>query len=261
MGDLTMKNAMFQDKKILVFGASSGIGKQTAIQLSQLGARLVLVGRNEVRLCETLGLLQGEAHKIIPCDVSEFEAAQSVVADAVKFDGVKLDGCLFSAGVYAMYPVAAVKHDSIQAMFQTNFFSFVAILKAFSSRRISNDGASFVSVSSRAAMMPDKAQGVYGASKAAMNAYSVAAAKELASRKIRVNTICPESVDTPMGAGLKENMPPERLHKIYPLGMLTAADVANTAIYLLSSQSTKITGQSIWLSAGNDGGAVEGHIF
>lgn len=256
-----MECTMFQGQKIIIFGASSGIGRQTAIQLSQLGAQLVLVGRNEARLHETMELLQGEGHREISCDISEFDAAQTVVADAVKADGVKLDGCLFSAGIYAMYPVSVVKNANIQSLFQTNFFSFVAILKAFSSRRISKDGASFVSISSRAAMIPDKAQGLYGASKAAINAYTFAAAKELASRGIRVNAVCPESVDTPMGVGLKENMPPERLSKIYPLGMLTAADVANTAIYLLSGYSTKITGQAIWLSAGNDGGSIEGHIL
>ena len=256
-----MEHTMFQGKKIIVFGASSGIGRQAAIQLSQLQAQLVLVGRNKERLRDTLEQLHGDGHQYMCCDVSDFQAAQTVVLEAVKTDGVKLDGCLFSAGIYAMYPVSMISLANVQAMFQTNFFSLAAILNIFSSRRISKDGASFVSISSRAAMLPDKAQGLYGATKAAINTYTVAAAKEMASRRIRVNAVCPESVDTPMGAGLKEKMPPDRLNKIYPLGMLTASDVANTAIYLLSDYSTKITGQSIWLSAGNDGGSIEGHIF
>ncbi len=250
----------FDNKKMIVFGASSGIGKQTAIQLSQLGAKLVLVSRNEACLQETASRLQGENHFILPCDVSDFDAAQNVVKEAVSRDKIKLDGCVFSVGSYTMYPVSAAKMQPMQEMFQTNFFSFVAILRAFSSRRISNDGASFVSISSRAAMIPDKAQGIYGATKAAINAYTVAAAKELSARMIRVNAVCPEAVDTPMGSGIKA-MPPEQLQRTYPLGLLTAEDVANTVIYLLSSYSTKVTGQSIWLSAGNDGGSVEGHIL
>lgn len=250
----------FDNKKIIIFGASSGIGRQAAIQLSMLGAKLVLVGRNEMRLQETADKLQGENHFILPCDVSDFDAAQDVVKAAVSKDKIKLDGCVFSVGAYAMYPVSSIKMPPIQEMFQTNFFSFAAILKAFSSRRISNDGASFVSISSRAAMMPDKTQGIYGATKAAINAYTVAAAKELSSRMIRVNTVCPEAVDTPMGSGIKA-MPPEQLQRTYPLGLLTTEDVANTVIYLLSSYSTKVTGQSIWLSAGNDGGNVEGHVL
>ncbi len=248
-------------KKIIVFGASSGIGRETAVQLSRQGARVILVARNEARLAETLTMLEGEGHAVLPCDVSDFAAAQNVVKEAVKTDGEKLDGCFFAAGIYMMSPVALVKEAALQQMFQTNFFAMTAVLSTFSSRRCSNDGASFVSISSRAATIPDKAQGVYGATKAAINAYTVAAAKELSSRKLRVNTICPEAVDTPMGAGLKENMPPERLKKFYPLDMLTAEDVANTAVFLLSDMSKKITGQSLWLSAGNDGGSVDGHIF
>ena len=206
-------------------------------------------------------MLQGRDCLILPCDVSDFDAAQAVVADAVKADNIKLDGCVFSAGISAVYPIRQAELSTLQEMFRTNFFSLVAILKAFCSRRVSKDGASFASVSSRAAMMPDKGQGIYGAAKAAINAYTVAAAKELAPRRIRVNAVCPEMVDTPMGAYFKENMPPEQLQKAYPLGLLTAEDVANTVIYLLSSYSGKVTGQAIWLSAGNDGGSIEGYII
>ncbi|WP_443683415.1 SDR family NAD(P)-dependent oxidoreductase, partial [Phascolarctobacterium faecium] len=139
--------------------------------------------------------------------------------------------------------------------------SMMAIAKAFSSKRISNNGASFVSVSSRAALLPDKSQGVYGASKAAINSYTVAAAKEMSNRLIRFNAVCPEAVDTEMGAGFKDNTTQEARQKIYPLGMLEAEDVADTIIFLLSDMSKKITGQSIWLSAGNDGGSIDGHIL
>lgn len=252
----------FLGKKYIVFGASSGIGRQTAVQLSRLGARLVLVSRNVERLEETAGMLHGEGHRTLPCDVSDFDAARAVVKEAVKADGIKLDGCVFSVGILdEHYPIKSVNLPLLQNVFQTNFFSLVAILKEFSSRRISNDGASFVSLSSRAAMLPDKSQGIYGATKAAINTYTVVAAKELASRMIRVNAVCPEMVDTPMGAGFKKNISPERLKSMYPLGLLTTEDVADMVIYLLSSYSKKVTGQAIWLSAGNDGGPIEGHII
>ena len=73
--------------------------------------------------------------------------------------------------------------------------------------------------------------------------------------------VCPEAVDTEMGAGFKDNTTQEAMQKIYPLGMLEAEDVADTIIFLLSDMSKKITGQSIWLSAGNDGGSIDGHIL
>ncbi|WP_337365923.1 SDR family oxidoreductase [Phascolarctobacterium sp.] len=251
----------FNGKKYIVFGASSGIGKQVAFQLSQLGARLVLVGRNEQRLQTTKGMLAGEGHNILLCDVSDFSAAQSVVKTAVSIDGIKFDGCVFSAGIYSMVPVGMVTEENINKIFDTNILSFMAIAKTFSSKRVSNNGASFVSVSSRAANLPDKSQGVYGASKAAINSYTFAAAKEMSKRLIRFNAICPEAVDTEMGAGFKDNTTHETIKKIYPLGMLEAEDVANAIIFLLSDMSKKITGQSIWLSAGNDGGSIDGHIL
>ena len=250
-----MEYLNFNGKKYLIFGASSGIGKQVALQLSQLGARLVLVGRNEEKLQETLEMLDGDGHNILICDVSDFSAAQNAVKTAVSMDNIKLDGCVFSAGIYAMLPLGAVTEEKINKIFATNIVSMMAIAKAFSSKRISNNGASFVSVSSRAA------QGVYGASKAAINSYTVAAAKEMSNRLIRFNAVCPEAVDTEMGAGFKDNTTQEAMQKIYPLGMLEAEDVADTIIFLLSDMSKKITGQSIWLSAGNDGGSIDGHIL
>lgn len=256
-----MEYLNFNGKKYLIFGASSGIGKQVALQLSQLGARLVLVGRNEEKLQETLEMLDGDGHNILICDVSDFSAAQNAVKTAVSMDNIKLDGCVFSAGIYAMLPLGAVTEEKINKIFATNIVSMMAIAKAFSSKRISNNGASFVSVSSRAALLPDKSQGVYGASKAAINSYIVAAAKEMSNRLIRFNAVCPEAVDTEMGAGFKDNTTQEAMQKIYPLGMLEAEDVADTIIFLLSDMSKKITGQSIWLSAGNDGGSIDGHIL
>lgn len=141
-----MEYLNFNGKKYLIFGASSGIGKQVALQLSQLGARLVLVGRNEEKLQETLEMLDGDGHNILICDVSDFSAAQNAVKTAVSMDNIKLDGCVFSAGIYAMLPLGAVTEEKINKIFATNIVSMMAIAKAFSSKRISNNGASFVSV-------------------------------------------------------------------------------------------------------------------
>lgn len=251
----------FSGKKYIIFGASSGIGRQVAVQLSMLGAKLVLVGRNKQKLQATYEMLSGCNHNVLICDVSEFNSAKAIVKSAVDTDGEKLDGCVFSAGMYTMLPLGMVTEEKINRIFSTNSFSLMAIIKSFSSKRVSNDGASFVSVSSRAGFIPDKSQGVYAASKAAINAYTIVAAKEMATRLIRFNAVCPEAVNTDMGAGLKQNLTNENLSQIYPLGMLEAEDVANTILFLLSDMSKKITGQSIWLSAGNDGGSIEGHIL
>jgi len=248
-----MEQREFEGRKIIVFGASSGIGRSCAIRLGEKGARVILVGRNQERLEETASHIPEGYSVIMPCDVSDFDAAQAVVKDAVKLDGVKLDGCVFSVGIAPIVPVSAVREHVLVNAFQTNLFSLYAIIKAFSSRRVSLDGASFASLSSGAAISPVKGQCVYAATKAAMNALLSVAAKELTPRRIRVNAVCPEMVDTPMGDGL-HLLPPERLRERYPLDMLTPNDIADTVLFLLSDASKKITGQTISITAGSVGG-------
>lgn len=244
----------FENRKIIVFGASSGIGRACAIQLGEQGARVVLVGRNHERLAETASHIPEDRRIILLCDVSDFDAAQAAVKEAVKWDGAKLDGGVFSAGAGLIRPVISAREEDLLALFRVNFFSFAAVLKLFASRRISNCGASFVGISSCAAMLPDKGQGIYGATKASMNAYAAAAAQELASRGIRVNTVCPDMVDTPMGGAGLRRLSAARMQERFPLGGLVPEDIADTVLYLLSDFSRKITGQAISVTAGSIGG-------
>lgn len=249
-----MDQREFEGRKILVFGASSGIGRACAVQLGNRGARVLLVGRNRERLEETASRIPEGLGVILPCDVSDFDAAQAVVKDAVKLDGVKLDGCVFSVGIATVCPVLAVRRETLLEIYQTNLFSLAGILKAFASRRISRDGASFVGLSSGAAIAPEKGQCMYASTKAAVNAYLFTAAKELASRGIRVNAVCPEMVDTPMGHDGIGNLSPQRRRERYPLGVLVPDDIADTVRYLLSDAGKKITGQAISITAGSTGG-------
>lgn len=244
----------FKGRKILVFGASSGIGRACAIQLGERGANVVLVGRNMERLQETAGHIPEGQTAILPCDVSNFEAAQAVVKEAAALDGTKLDGCVFSAGIGKNVPIVSIKERSIREQFQTNLFSLYAIMQAFSSRRVSVDGASFVNISSIAALSPERGQAIYAGTKAAVNALTNVAAQELAGRRIRVNAVCPEGVDTPMGHDGLSRLSPERLRERYPLGLLTAEDIADTVLYLLSDASKKVTGQAVAVTAGSTGG-------
>lgn len=249
-----MSQGEFAGRKMIVFGASSGIGRSCAVQLGKRGAKVILVGRNRERLEETASHIPEGLATILPCDVSDFEASQNVVKNAVRLDGVKLNGCVFSAGIAMVCPIIAVREDALRTSFETNLFSLASILKVFASRRVSQDGASFVGLSSGAALFPEKGQCVYASTKAAMNAYLVTAAKELAPRRVRVNAVCPEMVDTPMGHDGLSNLTLERLQERYPLGVLSPEDIADTVLYLLSDASKKITGQAISVTAGSDGG-------
>ena len=118
-----MEQREFEGRKIMVLGASSGIGRACAIRLGEQGARVLLVGRNQARLEETAGHIPEGIREILPCDVSDFDAAQAVVKDAVKRDGVKLDGCVFSVGIAPVCPVAAIQKRRLVEAFDTNLFS------------------------------------------------------------------------------------------------------------------------------------------
>lgn len=244
-------------RKYLITGASSGIGRAAAVLVSQLGGRVVLNGRNEERLHETLALLDGEGHRIMPFDLTDLDGIKSYVDGCIKADGQRFDGLVFSAGLGAGSVLRAESMENLQNVMRVNFLSWFAMLKAFSSRRVLNDGGSIVAVSSRAAGKPDKAQLSYAGSKAALDSACEVAALEFAKRKVRVNTVRPEMVDTPMSAAFFENVSPERQEEFYPLGPLTPEDVANTVVFLLSDMSRKITGQHIYLSAGNDGRPID----
>lgn len=243
----------FEGRKILVFGASSGIGRACAIRLGAQGASVVLVGRNMERLKETAHFIPEGRSAILPCDVSDFNAAQTVVKDAVALDGVKLDGCVFSVGITMDIPIASVKEQMLVQAFQTNLFALYGILRSFSSRRTSQDGASFVSISSMAAIEPNQGQSIYAGTKAGINAMTRVAAQELAKRGIRVNAVCPYLVDTPMTAKYIGHAQ-ERIQEILPLGKILPEDIADTVLFLLGDESKKITAQAIEVTSGSSGG-------
>lgn len=244
-------------KKYLVTGASSGIGQAAAILISKLGGQVILNGRNEERLNQTRSQMEGEGHHIMPFDLSNLDGIKSYIDNCIITDGQRLDGIVFAAGMGGGNVLRAESLENLQCMVQVNFLPYFSVLKACSFRRVLNDGGSIVAVSSRAARKPDKAQLSYASSKAAMDSASEVAALEFAKRKVRVNTVRPEMVDTPMGAAFFESVSQEHQDEFYPLGPLKAEDVANTIAFLLSDMSSKITGQHIYLSAGNDGRPID----
>ncbi len=244
-------------RKYLVTGASSGIGQAAAVLISKLGGRVILNGRNEERLAQTRTQMEGEGHHVMPFDLADLEHIKDYMDLCLKADNTRLDGVVFAAGVGGGNAFRAENLDNVQRMMQVNFLPYFSVLKACSSRRVLNDGGSIVAVSSRAAEKPDKAQVGYASSKAALDSASQVAALEFSKRKVRVNTVRPEMVDTPMSAAFFEKVPPEQQEEFYPLGPLTAEDVANTIVFLLSDMGKKITGQHIYLSAGNDGRPID----
>ena len=235
-------------KRILVTGASSGIGRTTSIECSRLGAKMVLTGRNKARLQETLELLGGEGHSAFPADMTNPES----LANLVKNVGT-LDGVVICAGQGGVVPLKLASRQRLDPVFEVNFFAPVELIRLLLKKKSINDGASIVFVASIGGIGSITiGNGVYGASKAAINSAMKFYAIELAPKKIRSNSVCPGMVNTGM---IKGGAVSEEQHKVdmekYPLKRYgEPQDIAYGIIYLLSDASSWVTGHSLVIDGG-----------
>lgn len=243
------------DKKILITGASSGIGRETAILATRLGATIVLCGRDEQRLKETRQFMEdSKKHITIVYDLCDFEHYNDLFDQAVA-DGIHLKGLVHCAGIASVLPLRAMKHKQVQNVMDTNFGSFMELMSFYGKRKYS-DGGSVVAVSAINAHYPQKCMSAYAASKAAIEAAASSFALELSVQGIRVNCVVPGSIDTPMAHGFTDNVGEDKLdliNKSQLLGMGRPIDVANMIAYLLSDASSFITGRQMFVDGGRLG--------
>lgn len=188
----------FAGKKVIITGASSGVGRETAILLSKMGAKIVLLARRESELKKTLSLMDKGKHFYRVVDLSEFQNVVSAIKEIVATDGEKIDAIVHCAGIVKVIPMRNISEQDVDKIMHTNYYSFAAIMKCVASKRLFNDGGSVVVVSSYVASYGQIANSVYGASKGAINAMVKTAAKELKHRQIRVNAVNPIGIKTAM---------------------------------------------------------------
>ena len=233
-------------KKIIVTGASQGIGRNTAIMLSKLGAQLALVARSEENLKETLSLLEGEGHNYYTLDISELNNIEKCVKEIVGDFG-SLDGLVYAAGVGTSRPLQQFKPDTVDKVMKINFNGFIEFVRCCTKKGNFCDGMRIVGISSIASIQGDKTHTVYSASKAAMDAAVRCIAKELATKNICINTVAPAMIATPMYESyLSDNGIDSEAHKAIVdrqyLGIGTTEDVASAIAFLLSPAARFITG-------------------
>ena len=234
------------DKRILVTGASSGLGRAIAIACSQRGATIIATGRDEVRLRETVVALEGTGHLEVHADLISAADRESL-ALAV---GV-VDGVVHSAGISRLAPLRMVTERHVQEVWQINYEAPVLLTqRLLAKNQIANDG-SIVFLSSIAAYIGVPAVGIYSGTKAALIATMRCLAMEVAKRRIRVNALAPALVDTPLLAATGSVVGSlETQRAAYPLGFGEPSDVANAAIFFLSSASRWITGTTLVMDGG-----------
>lgn len=249
-----MKNIVdLTNKKILITGASSGIGAETALLCSQLGAKVILVARREEKLREVLSGLEGSGHQFYSFDLANVDEIETFTKQIIKRVG-PLDGFVHSAGIPGTRPFKLYKPQALRAIMDVNFSSFFEIVRCISKKNASNEGASIVGVSSISSKIGGLGKSGYSPSKAAMNGAVRSMAKELASRKIRVNTVCPGLIETTIYQTIIDNSGDSqdtkaRIDRQY-LGLGHPVDIANTIAFLLSDASRMITGTSINVDGG-----------
>lgn len=236
-----------EGKTVLVTGASSGIGRATAIECSKLGAKVVITARNEERLKETLAALEGEGHQMICYDLTETGKLDEFVAQLPA-----LQGLVSNAGTNKMSPVTFIKEEDLREVFQVNTFSPIMLLRLLLKKKKLEKGSSVVFTSSLSGIgIVGTGNGVYASSKGALSMFVKVAALELAAKKIRVNAVCPGMIQTQM---IQEGAVSEQLEeglKEYPLGRYGEPnDVAHAIIYLLSGASSWVTGTNMVIDGG-----------
>lgn len=235
-------------KTILVTGASSGIGRATAIECSKMGAVLVLTGRNEERLQETLALLEGQGHAVLPCDLTEEEAINRFAKELPILNGVVL-----CAGISMLRPVAALNEEALQTVFRTNCFAPMLLTRYLLKNKRMAMGTSMVFVGSISGISNvATALSTYGASKSALMSFVRYAALELAGKKIRCNAVLPGRVETALlqNQTLNEEEVQQDIAK-YPLKRYAQPhEVAQGIIYLLSDAANWVTGTSLTIDGG-----------
>lgn len=237
-----------EGKTILVTGASSGIGRGIAIACSKMGATVIINGRNEQRLAETMTEMQGEENLFLAADLSDSNSLTGMVSRLPKLDGI-----VHCAGIGQRVLCKQLQEADLDTMMDVNFKAPVMLQTEILKQKKINKGASIVFIASIASDSPSIGNAVYSASKGAIISYANCLALELAPRLIRVNCILPAMIwtDLILKGGITEEELKED-EKKYPLKRYgKPEDIANLSIYLLSNAAAWMTGSSIKITGGN----------
>lgn len=238
-----------KDKTILVTGASSGIGRASAILFSQLDAKVILTARRENELQSTLSLMRKNDHLLIPCDATKDEEIKQLVSLIPS-----IDGWLHSTGKVFPMPIKFMQQKHLDDVFAVNYLSAVKITTELLQQKKLNNNSSILFISSISTIHPYFGGALYVSSKAALEAFAKNLALELLNKKIRVNVLQPALVKTEIyyktveAAVSQEEM--KKYESQYPLGIGEPEDVAHISAFLLSEASKWITGTFIKMDGG-----------
>ena len=237
-----------EGKTVLITGASSGIGRATAIECSRLGARVIITGRNQERLEQTIQQLEGEDHSYYICDLNNEVEIDEMVASLPEVQGL-----VNNAGFTKILPLQFVSKGEIDSVLQTNTVAPILLLQKLLKKKKLKKDSSVVFTSSLAGIGAcTVGNSMYVASKGAISAFVHCAALELAPKRIRVNAVCPGMVDTGiLNSGVLTEEQIKKDEGNYPLGRYgKPEEIAWSIVYLLSDASGWTTGDNLVIDGG-----------
>lgn len=239
-----------EGKTILVTGASSGIGRATAVECSRLGATLILTGRNEEQLSETIGLLHNSQyqHSSVVADLTLNGDIEQLISNLPR-----LDGCVNNAGIGKICPIPFISENTLESIFQLNCFAHILLTKELVRKKKLCNPSSLVytlSIAGNFNVLPGNS--IYGSAKTGLSAFVKYAALELAGKGIRCNSVSPGMINTPFIQGQAySGEDKQKDMSLYPLKRYgKPEEVAYAIIYLLSDAAAWVTGTNLVIDGG-----------
>jgi len=240
-----------RDKVALVTGSSQGIGRETALALSEAGAKVAVAARNEGKLAalvEEIAAKSGEAFAV-KLDVADGEQIKAVFKAVLERFG-KLDILVNNAAITRDGLAMRMKQEDWEAVLRTNLTGAHLCTQQALATMMRARAGRIINIASVVARTGNPGQANYVAAKAGLIGLTKAIAMEIASRNITVNAVAPGFIETPMTDVLSDKVKEELKTRI-PLGRMgTARDVAAAIVFLASDEAGYITGHVLDVNGG-----------
>ena len=243
----------FGGRWVVLTGASSGIGRAIAVELARRSARVLLIGRKEAKLKETETQLPANVGRVVVQDLRQTDALMPLVRDHARDHG-RIYGLCYCSGVVETRPLASFQATGFREMMEVNVTAGLELSRAVCRRDVmTENGGALLFIASIYGTVGMPGQMAYSATKGALQSAARSLAIELARRRIRVNTLSPGLVRTPMTDAAFSLLSKEQIHELetaHPLGTGTPEDVARAATFLLAPQNGWITGTDLVIDGG-----------